>query len=69
MSIKNEQELENAAGQDLTYQQLLTACREFEPKYEQIRAKLSKDDREQLDQYIALCEELDHRRIWLALHL
>ena len=55
-----------AARKDQEYQCLLAQCRKAEKDYERILQSLSPDDREQLDRYITLCEELEHRLPLLA---
>ena len=61
-----EQILLEAARKDQEYQCLLAQCRKAEKDYERILQSLSPDDREQLDRYITLCEELEHRLTLLA---
>ena len=55
-----------AARKDQEYQCLLAQCRKAEKDYERILQSLSPDDQEQLDRYITLCEELEHRLTLLA---
>ena len=61
-----DQILLEAARKDDHYQKLLRACREAEADYTAIRDSLSEDQREQLERYISLCEELQHRLTTLA---
>lgn len=61
-----EQILLEAARKDQEYQCLLAQCRKAEKDYERILQSLSPDDQEQLDRYITLCEELEHRLTLLA---
>ena len=61
-----DQILLEAARKDNHYQKLLRACREAEADYTAIRDSLSEDQREQLERYISLCEELQHRLTTLA---
>ena len=64
-----EQILLQAAEKDLIYQKLLEECYEAEDRYKQILAKLPISDQEYIEGYISACEELDHRRTYLALHI
>ena len=61
-----DQILLEAARKDDHYQKLLRACREAEADYTAIRDSLSEDQREQLERYISLCEELQYRLTTLA---
>ena len=59
--------LSDKINHDSIYQELLKSCLLLEPEYTRIRDALPDGDRELLEQYISLCEELDHRRLTLAL--
>ena len=50
------------AGQDTFYRELLKECENLSSDYHRIRSVLQASDREILDRYIALCEELEHQR-------
>ncbi|MGM9588822.1 MAG: hypothetical protein ACI3V0_01455 [Faecousia sp.] len=52
---------------DDVYQELLHACLTLEPEFLRIRASLSCQEQDILERYLALCEELDYRRLMLAL--
>ena len=64
-----EERLQQALARDAEYQALLKECRGLEEEYNQILDSLSLLDRELIERYIMLCEELDHRRAYLAVHL
>lgn len=61
-----EQILREAARKDPEYQSLLRRCREAEGAYRVILDSLPPERQEQLEDYIALCEELEHRLTVLA---
>lgn len=61
-----DQILLEAARKDDHYQKLLRACREAEEDYTAIRDSLPAEQAEQLERYISLCEELQHRLTTLA---
>lgn len=61
-----EQIILEAARRDTEYQALLRKCRAAEEDYRAILAALSPAQAEQLETYIALCEELQHRLTVLA---
>jgi len=62
-----ELQLKEVVRNDPLYLELLSACNALEEDFLRIRAGLSAEDRELLDKYISLCEEMDHRRTMLAL--
>lgn len=64
-----EQILLDAVRQDACYQDLLSKCREAEKEYRDILSRLPQADRERLERYISLCEELQYRQTVLALEL
>ena len=66
---RNEQRLLQIVAKDPTYQKLLEECCAMEDQYKHILEGLSFPDREYIERYISACEELDHRRIYLALQL
>lgn len=51
---------------DPEYQKILLALCEAEERYTQIMQKLTCEERECVDDYIALCEELEYQRIHTA---
>ena len=61
--------LQTAISQDEIYQQLLVDCKAMERGYLRIISNLTDEDRERLERYIALGEELEHRRTWIAMEL
>lgn len=63
------QKLHHRLAEDSVYQQLLTACTESEANYVRIRGQLSLPDAAALEQYISLCEEMDHRKLTLLLEI
>ncbi len=66
--IENKEErLTALLKTDTIYQSLLTQCLYAEEDYQRIYNTLCKTDRLSLDRYISLCEELDHRKLLLAL--
>jgi len=67
--MTREQELWicNLTERDTLYQQLRNQCQCLEVAYGRILGKLMKEERTVLERYIALCEEMDHRRLRLAM--
>ena len=63
----SEQELFAILQGDTSYQQLLTLCQEAEEAYLGVMERLSPEDRYAVEQYIMLCEEMDHRKLTLVL--
>jgi len=61
--------LDILVSKDSVYQDLLRQCQLIEPEFIRIQRSLSEDDRAIVDYYISLCEELDHRKLSLALTL
>ena len=55
-----------AVNMDKTYQQLLKECRIAEEKYLNAVKMLPDDQRQRIENYIALCEEMDYRFSQLA---
>ena len=54
---------------DAVYQQLLKDCTAAESAYLAVLRTLSPKDRESVETYISLCEEMDHRALTLATQL
>lgn len=61
-----EQILLEAARRDGDYQAMLKKCLEAEADYRTILESLPPRQQEQLENYISLCEELQHRLTVLA---
>ena len=59
-------ELTELVQKDENCQQCLNHVLQLEPEFEHIRNQLSNNDRETLDLYIAVCEELEHSHIYPA---
>lgn len=66
MNDQQEKQLNALAQEDEWYQQLLRQCEGAEERYHEILSTLSLSDREFVETYIALCEELEYRRTCLA---
>ena len=62
-------QLTELAGKDEWYQQCLRAVEEKEAVFLAIRDALTTEQQEQLDGYIAACEELEHALVPLAYRL
>lgn len=69
MDMNFERKLYASLEKDTVYQELLNACLALEPEYRRIAASLPSHDREVLDLYISLREEMDHRALILALSI
>ena len=69
MTNAQESALNNALRCDEWYQILLESCTKAERDFLRIRDMLSEHDKECLDNYISLCEELEYRRACLALQI
>ena len=61
--------LKSAVRADSVYQRLLREYQSAEQDFCALRERLPERDKEILDRYISLGEELDHRRVDLALQL
>ena len=66
MDEQQEKKLNSLTQEDEWYQQLLHQCEAAEVRYHQVVQKLSDEDREAVERYIALCEEMEYRRTCLA---
>ena len=66
MDEQQEKWINALAQEDVWYQQLLQQCEEAEKRYQQIVDRLSDEERDSVERYIALCEELEYRRTCLA---
>ena len=66
MDEQQEKQLNVLVQEDEWYQQLLRECADAEVRYHQIAQKLSDADRDAVERYIALCEEMEYRRTCLA---
>ena len=69
MEYELDRILVSMAKKDPTYRELLQKCGALEPEYIRICKILSDEDREILDRYIGICEELEHQKVRLALSL
>ena len=67
MTTQKEQHLLNLLKTDALYQSLLTQCLQAEERYHTICQALCEEDRLSIERYICLCEEMDHRKLQLAL--
>lgn len=67
--MKTEMILQAIVHQDETYQKLLCESHTLEVEFQRIRTSLSADDQRILDRYISLGEEMDYRRLYLALRM
>lgn len=65
--MNKETLLESLTVTDQIYQEYLQLCMQLEPEFLRIRHTLPQNDQEILDRYFSCCEELDHRRLSLAL--
>lgn len=54
------------AENDEIYQELLRQCEKKETGYQKIMQIHPKNEQEEVDDYIAVCEELEHRMTQLA---
>lgn len=61
-----ELELAALAKGDEWYQELLGKLTGLEPEYIRIRDALPREDRDRLEAYISLCEEMQYRMTVLA---
>lgn len=62
-----EMQLSHAVNCDIEYQSLLRQCLALEPEYLRVLSTLSLEDQRVLDHYLSLCEEMDHRKLVIAL--
>ena len=63
-----EQQLQEQLRCDPDYQRLLMQCSTLEKEYARIKEQLTKEDQILLDKYLTLCEELEYRRTYHAMH-
>lgn len=59
----------NAARADAHYQTLLRQCEELGEEYDRILQTLCPEDRELLDRYISICENMEYRKVCLAIEI
>jgi len=64
-----EEILNDRTKTDSIFQELLQQCILAEEQYRETLSRLSEDERESLERYISLCEELEYRRTVLALEM
>lgn len=55
-----------AAKNDPCYQSLLRRCEQAELLYQTVSAKLTEEDRRIVEEYIALCDQMQYRLTQLA---
>ena len=67
MTYEQEKLLSHLTSVDKQYQTLLAQCIELEADYQRIMDHLSYDDRAIVERYIALCEEMDYRKLCIAM--
>ena len=67
MTCEQEKLLSHLTHVDKQYQILLAQCAELESDYQRIMDQLSYDDRTIMERYIALCEEMDYRKLCIAM--
>lgn len=60
------QRMYQLAGIDADHQRCKTVMEAREPKYLDLRARLSEEDQDTLDLYIAACEELSFHYVYIA---
>lgn len=53
-------QVEELLKKDSEFQELLTELKEAEKRYTMVRAKLSPSDREIVEDYISLCEDVEY---------
>ena len=63
-----EQQLQELLQCDPVYQNLLLECTALEIEYTRIKESLSEEKQILLDKYVTLCEELEYRRTYHAMH-
>ena len=66
MTTEQENRLLEMIKTDDTYQSLLAECGKLEKDYLRIIHTLTETDREILDKYIGVCEELEHQKVILS---
>ena len=58
-----------AAKEDAHYQSLLRECAQLGEAYDRICQQLTEEDKEILEQYISVCENMEYRKLCLALEM
>ena len=61
-----QKRLAKCAVEDAFYCDLLSKCATLSEDYHRIQSQLSPDDRETLERYISICEELEFQRTCMA---
>ena len=61
-----QKRLAKCAVEDAFYCGLLSKCAVLSEDYHRIQSQLSPDDRETLERYISICEELEYQRTCMA---
>ena len=69
MTYEQEKILAHLTHTDKQYQSLLSQCTALEAEYQRILDHLPTDDRAILERYIALCEEMDYRKLCIAIDI
>ena len=69
MITEKENLLQTMIRDDTEYQALLNQCLDIEPAYLDIRNRLMPEDQQILERYLSICEEMDHRKLYLALSI
>lgn len=69
MEKTTSEHLNRILATDQHYQVLLKNCLNTESDYLRIINSLSSEDRDIIEHYLTACEELDHRRLTLALEM
>lgn len=67
MIEKKLQLLMQVVKTDTYYQSLLQECQELEVEYGRICDGLSQTDKELLDHYISVCENMEYRKLCISL--
>ena len=66
MDDEAERRLNEMAKMDAFYCDLLSKCAALSEDYHRIHSQLCPDDRETLERYISICEELEYQRTCMA---
>lgn len=67
MIDQKKNQLQAMIAHDNEYQTLLKQCLDAEPDYLRIRNSLPSEDQLILERYLSVCEEMDHRKLTIAL--
>lgn len=69
MTVLKQSQLHSLWENDPILQALLAECEDAEHDYEQLAATLNLQQRQTIERYLSACEEVDHRKLTLALEL